>query len=129
MSNKIIVTGVTTKKGIFGFNNILAIEDFCRKNPNCSLTITIEANKEKSRKAILSYYHTKILNDWQTELYQNGTIKSKGEVSEMLLRQCPITKDKSLSELSYDELCMFMDRIKEISLLEMGIVIEDVRNL
>lgn len=129
MKNKIIITGTINKKGQHGFYNIGQFEDFAKKNPNKNTIITIQV-EDKGRNGRLAYYHSKVLPDWQYELYsQQGIIKTITEVNDMLKSSFPILKNKGLSELSDQELLMFLDHIEFKTLEEINVFIESAHVL
>lgn len=117
------ITGSINKKGQHGFYNINQLEDFAKQFPNMNTIITIQV-EEKGKKGILSYYHAKVLPDWQWELYHAGQIMSIKEVDLLLKKDFPLLQRKSLSDLTYQELLMYIDYVKHRSLEEINIFIE-----
>jgi hypothetical protein len=129
MKNQIIITGAINKKGQHGFYNIGMIEDFAKKHPNKNTIITIQV-EDKGRNGRLANYHAKVLPEWQYELYsQQGIIKTISEVDEFLKSGFPILKHKGLSELSDQELLMFLDYVEFKTLEEINVFIESAHCL
>lgn len=124
MKNTITITGSITKKGEHGFYNIDAFKDFCKNHKGYNTTVTFTAEKPNSIKGLLAYYHARVLNEWQYWFYTQGEIKTVAEVDMYLRDDCPLLKQKSLSDLSYDELIMFLEYVKHKSLEEINVFIE-----
>lgn len=129
MKNQIIITGEINKKGIHGFANIRMFEEFAKKHPNTNTFITIQIEDKKNRSALLAVYHIKVLPEWQEELHNRGIIKNMRQVDDMIRKGFPLLHSRSLSDLDYAELIMFMDYVKHTSLEEMNIVIPEPRVL
>lgn len=121
--------GEVTNKGEYGLYNIAQLNDFCRKNTGKKLIVTFQAEDKNSKNGLIAYYNAKLIPLWQDIFHQNGEIKNTVEVDVYLRSQCPITRLKSLSELEYSELVMFMDAIKNHTLVDGHQFIEDARCL
>jgi protein-tyrosine phosphatase len=129
MKNKITITGEINKKGIHGFANIRMFEEFAKKHPNKNTFITIQIEDKKSRNSLLAVYHIQVLPEWQAELHNRGIIKNIRQIDDMIRKGFPLLKNRSLSDLDYAELIMFMDYVKHTSLEEMNIVVTEPRIL
>jgi hypothetical protein len=129
MNNRLTVTGEINTKGEYGLYNIAQLNDFCKNNAGKKLIITFQAEDKKSKNGLIAYYNAKLIPLWQDIFYKIGDIKNEVEIDVYLRSQCPITRIKSLSELEYDELLMFMDSIKNHTLVEGNQFIEEPRCL
>jgi hypothetical protein len=127
--NRLTITGEVTNKGEYGLYNIAQLNDFCKKHTGKKLIVTFQAEDKNSKNGLIAYYNAKLIPLWQDIFHQNGEIKNTVEVDVYLRSQCPITRLKSLSELEYSELVMFMDAIKNHTLVDGHQFIEDARCL
>lgn len=126
---QLTITGLTTNKGKLELYNKGLLNDFCGKNPDKKIIITVKVEESGSKNAMLSYYHSKIIPEWKQHLFEKGIVKNISEVDILLRGLTPITKNKTLSELTKDELIMFLDFVKIRSLEDVSLFIEDPRCL
>lgn len=127
--NKLTLTGEINKNGEFGFYNISSLKKLCKMNPNSKLIVNVSIEKSKSKNALLAIYNIETIPEIQHAFYQLGDIKSTREINEILTSLCPITKKKTLSELDYDEMVMFLDYVNNFSLENLNVVLTDPRTL
>jgi len=124
---QLTITGKTNDKGDLLYWNIGQLTDFLVKNSSRDLIITFETQDEDSRKRMLRYYNVKIIKEWKQSLLNKGEVLSESEVDNRLRMMSPITENKSLSELSRDELVLYLDHVKLVSAEEVNLFIEDPR--
>lgn len=129
MKKKLTITGEINKKGIHGFAEIRQLEEFAKLHPNTNTIITFHVEDKKSRNALLAVYNIKLLPEWQEELHNRGIIKNTYQTDMMLRKGFPLLLHRSLSDLDYAELIMFMDYVKYRSLEDMNIVVTEPRVL
>lgn len=129
MKKQLTITGEINKKGVHGFAEIRQLEEWAKTHPNSNTFITIQVEDKKSRNALLAVYHIQVLPEWQTELHNRGIIKNIRQVDDMLRKGFPLLHKRSLSDLDYAELIMYMDYVKFRSLEDMNIVVTDARVL
>ncbi len=115
--NQISVTGLINDKGEYGIYNKGMLEDFCKKNPNKRLLLTVFVDDKDSINAKLRYYNAVVLPMWQQYFFQSGEVKNLKQIDKHLKSICPITDEKtSLSSLPKDELQVFLDLVSIESL-------------
>lgn len=126
--NKLTVLG-----GSLGDNYYLYSQDqlsyFIEKNKGRKMLITFEIQDEDDRKRQLRYYFAKIVPEWQKELFNNGVVKSIKDVDFSIRKLSPIIDDRSLSELSYDELIQFLDHVRSVSIEDINLILDDPRTI
>lgn len=126
---QITITGEINQKGIFGFYNISQLERLCKKYPNHKIIGNIQIERSKSKNALLAVYNLETIPMVQKALYQQGDLKNTRQVNEYLLSLCPLTQEKALSELNYDEMLMFMDYVSNYSLEHLNVALVEPRTL
>lgn len=128
--NQLTVTGEITENGDdFGFYNMNQIRDYCRKNPGKKLIVTLQIEEKESIRSMMAYYNAKVVPEWKAEFFSRGILKTRDQVDEHLQDLSPITQKKRLSRLEKDEWVAFLDHIKEVSLSEINLFVEDPRCL
>lgn len=125
----IIITGKTNSKGQYGIHNKGMLDDFCKKNPNKTLIFEISAIGKGTKESLLAAYHGIYLKEWVKGMFSKGTIVTEAKMSQLLQNRSPITTDKTLSELNYDEMLVFMDSVKYWALEDVNIFLEEPRCL
>ena len=125
--NQLVITGEINSKGEYGLYNIGQLNHFCKSHPDKKLIITFQVEDKKSKTGLIAYYHAKVIPLWQDTFYKLGEIKNSIQVDVYLRSICPLTVNKSLSELDYKELVMFMDEVKHHTLVEANQFIEEPR--
>lgn len=128
---QLTVTGENYKNGEYGMYNINQLKDFLSKkeNENKKLIITFQTEEKHSTKSMLAYYFAKIVPEWRQELFKQGTVKTIKQTDKYLRGLSPILENRTLSDLNREELIAFIDHIKDISLQDVHLFIEDPRCL
>lgn len=126
---QLTVTGKVDSKGDFGFYNLSELTYFLKEHTDKRIIVTFKVSDEDSRKTIIKYYRAKIIPEWRSRLLDQGTIVSEVEVDNYLKSISPLTEKRSVSELNRDELVAFVDTLKDVSLEDVNLFIEDARNI
>jgi len=127
--NNLTITGQINKKGQYGIFNENQLDDFCKKHPEKNLIITFQVEEKKSLKGLIAYYNAKTIPSWVNGFFNLGIIKNEIEVDVYLRSRCEMTRKKSLSELTYKEMVLFHDFIKDVTLKDIHCFIEESRVL
>jgi len=127
--NELTVTGEINKAGQLGMYQIREIENFAKMNKGKKLLVKYIIQDEDLRKRLISYYFGVVIDIWQTHFHDTGTILSKKQVDVHLRHNCPITHECELSKLELNDLIMFLDYLKEITLEQANRFIENPRLL
>lgn len=125
--NNLHGNGLINDKGDVGYYGLLEIESFAKLHKGKKFTFKFVILDEDLRKRLLAVYFANTVEIWQHELWQRGEVKNKKQTDEYLRCLCPITQEKELSELNLDELCMFLDFLKDYTLMNINRVIPDWR--
>jgi len=131
--NQLTVTGEVNSKGQYGLYNIGQLNDFCSKHPKSKLIVTFRINEQGTVDSMIRYYRFKILPEWKIALFEIGKAISEEEIDYSLRKRCEITfrngKLRSLKDLSKEEMIVFLDMIKFVSLEHVYLFVEDPRLL
>jgi len=128
--NKLTAHAIANNKGEIGYYGLAEIEDFGKRNKGKKMLVKFTILDEDLRKRLLAVYFASTIEIWQHELWQQqGEIKNKKQIDEYLRGLCPITQEQELKDLDLDQLCMFLDFLKDYTLININTVIEDWRGL
>jgi hypothetical protein len=122
-----LTTIAKTPNGKIGFMNRNQINDFAKNNPDKTIMVTFEVIEGKE--GLIKYYRGKVLPEWKQELFKVGIIKRIEEIDLYLKSISPIAKGRSLSDLSHEELKVFMDLVQDVSLQDANLFVENWRCL
>lgn len=125
----IIITGKTNSKGQYAIHNKGMLDDYCRKNPNKTLVFEINAIGKGTKESLLNAYYGIYLPEWVKGMFNAGTIITEPKMDELLRNRSPVTESKTLSQLNYDEMLVFMDSVKLWALEDVNIFLEEPRCL
>lgn len=126
---QITLTGEINQKGNYGFYNMNQFAALCKKYPNHKIIMKGQIEMSKSKNALLAVYNIETIPMVQKALYKQGDLKNTRQTNEYLLNLCPLTQEKALSELNYDELLMFMDYVNNYSLEHLNVALVEPRTL
>lgn len=127
--NELTITAEISKKGEIGLYQIREIESFGKMNKGKKLLVKYFIQDEDYRKRLLAYYFGVILDIWQIYFHNTGVILSKKQIDTHLRNECPITQQNELSKLELNDLIMFLDYMKELTLKQANRFIENPRLL
>lgn len=123
------ITGEINEEGKLHLFNQNTLTDFKTKNKGKKIIVTFESEDSQSLEVMRKYYYAKVIPEWKQALLARGEMKSTKEIDYYLRSLSPILKRKTLSELTKEEFYFFMDHVKDVSLQDVNLFVENMRCL